>query len=123
MDAGTHRVSKIILHSNTPGEALFGRYARCRWRFTSPDSVKSIGSEDTAANVKAFVSSSSAIPPIPAAGGASTKSAERTLVLDRTADAHEQGLLLDRPTQLETLTEGCIAEITKSGYIETLWLV
>lgn len=28
----SNKLIKILLHSNTPGEVLFGRYNRCRWR-------------------------------------------------------------------------------------------
>lgn len=35
-----HRVMKIVLHSNLPGEAQFGRYAKCRW------TVKKVGDDD-----------------------------------------------------------------------------
>lgn len=31
----TQLVQKIVLHSQTPGEVLFGRYEHCRWAFTS----------------------------------------------------------------------------------------
>ncbi|KAH7343965.1 hypothetical protein B0J17DRAFT_197676 [Rhizoctonia solani] len=37
----THRVRKIILHSNVPGSPLFQRYKRCPWEF-------SLSSRDTA---------------------------------------------------------------------------
>lgn len=37
----THRVRKIIVHSNVPGSPLFQRYKRCPWEF-------SLNSQDTA---------------------------------------------------------------------------
>lgn len=31
VDPIRHHVLKVILHSNIPGEVLFGRYSRCPW--------------------------------------------------------------------------------------------
>lgn len=35
LDGSTHRLLKVVVHSNLPGEALFGRYARCSWTLTA----------------------------------------------------------------------------------------
>lgn len=46
LDPTSHRIIKIILHSNTPGEVLFGRYAKCRWRIERTGTARSVTSED-----------------------------------------------------------------------------
>lgn len=46
LDPTSHAVVKIIMHSNTPGEVLFGRYAKCRWTLAQADSEGKVLSED-----------------------------------------------------------------------------
>lgn len=43
----TNRVMKAVLHSNTPGEALFGKYGRCRWKLQRDGSSESVTCDDT----------------------------------------------------------------------------
>jgi hypothetical protein len=45
----THRVLKVVLHSNLPGEVLFGRYARAHWElaFSSSGSSSEVVSESS----------------------------------------------------------------------------
>lgn len=108
----TQRVQKIVLHSNTPGEVLFGRYAKCRWIFRRGDGEgASATSEDGNERVKAFLQSANADAGNVATNEGQAKAkvertskvnngtsrTERPLLLDRVADSGD-GLKLDRTT-------------------------
>ena len=43
----THKVLKIVLHANTPGEIEFGRYRKCRWRLRRDGKEGAVSSEST----------------------------------------------------------------------------
>ena len=43
----THKVLKIVLHANTPGEVEFGRYGKCRWRLRREGREGTVSSEST----------------------------------------------------------------------------
>lgn len=48
MSGSTHRLLKVVLHSNNPGEVLFGRYEHCPWRLSWQDDPSSeVSSSDS----------------------------------------------------------------------------
>lgn len=43
----TNKVIKVLLHSNSPGEVIFGRYNKCRWRLRkAKETADGVSSED-----------------------------------------------------------------------------
>lgn len=38
---------KVLIHADIPGEVLFGRYNKCRWRIEQSDSSALVTSEDS----------------------------------------------------------------------------
>jgi hypothetical protein len=103
-DATTHRLLKVVLHSNLPGEALFGRYARCSWSLTaasgqtvhSSDQVR-CAPQPCGGTHRPRTQGTKIIDVLSPSSGATTASKgksspspvprEAPLVLDRTADA------------------------------------
>ncbi|CAE6494399.1 unnamed protein product [Rhizoctonia solani] len=70
----THRVRKIIVHSNVPGSPLFQRYKRCPWEF-------SLGSQDVASSYPVELGTTPPAvtylePSAPKTGGKKKKKAE-----------------------------------------------
>ncbi|CAD6572241.1 MAG: hypothetical protein CYPHOPRED_004757 [Cyphobasidiales sp. Tagirdzhanova-0007] len=97
----THKVIKVIIHSNTPGESSFGRYAKCRWEIAQKRREGGVTGEDDIERIKSFLSSVGAeTTPISSTtkrSGSSLQRAERAMLLDRVADSGD-GLKLDRQT-------------------------
>lgn len=46
MSGSTHRLLKVILHANTPGEVLFGRYEQCPWSMKFVNQEMTVQSSD-----------------------------------------------------------------------------
>lgn len=49
-----NKVIKVLIHANIPGEVLFGRYNKCRWRIEQSDSSASVTSEDCVSYILCF---------------------------------------------------------------------
>jgi hypothetical protein len=47
----THKVLKVVLHGNIPGEVLFGRYGRARWTVTTAVSESGVSESDKVRSV------------------------------------------------------------------------
>lgn len=108
LDGRTHRLLKVVLHSNLPGEALFGRYAKCSWSLTTASGqtiqcTDKVRSSAYARNshlifIKADkLLSTLSTAPVPSKSKTTSTPREAPLVLDRTADAPD-GLAPGRTT-------------------------
>ncbi|KAL7004059.1 hypothetical protein EMMF5_006388 [Cystobasidiomycetes sp. EMM_F5] len=93
IDGMSHKVLKVVIHGNLPGEI---------------DHLRAVFANQTAASKTDIAEISATLN-------------ERAMLLDRTADVKD-GLKLDRPTELHAFP-GVIAEVTQEGCIETVWIV
>lgn len=150
IDPITHVVLKVILHSNIPGEILFARYSRCPWFIcfddqdvpstekasfvnqkikNNPESRDAEYCEVEASDIPekpcdptnppvsdGSISKASATPPV-----SLSHMIEPAMLLDRTADMIDDGLILRRPTKLYG-HQGIVLEVTQDDDVETVWL-
>ncbi|KAF8304781.1 UPF0183-domain-containing protein [Clavulina sp. PMI_390] len=107
----THKVKKIILHSNVPGSLMFQRYKRCPWEIvgsTHSGSPKAVSIGERVDKVQRILTpSTSAEPP--------------SMVLDRTADSPSAPTLPMGVTKLLGF-DGVVLEVTEVGDILTVMM-
>ncbi|GAA96947.1 uncharacterized protein L969DRAFT_96839 [Mixia osmundae IAM 14324] len=103
-------VIKIILHSNLPGQVLFGSFARANWILRREDASE----DETGINGDEMPAIRTTI----ASWGLSNEPMQ-PMQLDRAADALD--LTLKAPTRLVGYPN-CVFEVTDSKTVETLWL-
>ncbi|KZO94372.1 UPF0183-domain-containing protein [Calocera viscosa TUFC12733] len=125
LDGETHRVIKIVIHSNVVGSALFQVYKRCPWQLipvqrpsspssSSPPPPEPITIASPADTLTRYLSPSST-------GDAESRSdAPPSMILDRASESRDGPLLVGQTTKLLGF-DGCVLEVGEGG--EVLGLV
>jgi len=107
----THRVSKIIMHTNIPGTPLFQRYKRCPWAIEG----KPEDDEDDAPSKKWFYDRYEDISHFLGPNGSPP-----SMTLDRTDE--EDDLTLPNPTTHLHGFDGIVLEVTESAQVASVTL-
>ncbi|KDQ12751.1 hypothetical protein BOTBODRAFT_34211 [Botryobasidium botryosum FD-172 SS1] len=109
----THKVKKIVLHSNVPGSHLFQRYKRCPWEI-----VPTEGDEDDSLNNVSFHDK---IEDITSVLNPSSRETPPSMILDRSADFPETLTLPGSTTRL-TGFDGVVLEVSEIGDVLSVML-
>jgi len=125
LDGETHRVIKIVIHSNVVGSALFQRYKRCPWQII-PIERHSTTSSSSPARPEVITIASPAdtltryLSPSTSSDPESRSDAPPSMILDRASESRDGPLLVGQTTRLLGF-DGCVLEVGEGG--EVLGLV
>ncbi|KZT50573.1 UPF0183-domain-containing protein [Calocera cornea HHB12733] len=125
LDGETHRVVKIVIHSNVVGSALFQVYKRCPWQLIPTQRPSSPSSSSPARPEPITVASPSDtltryLSPSPTGDGDTRSDGPPSMILDRASESRGGPLLVGQTTRLLGF-DGCVLEVGEGG--EVLGLV
>jgi hypothetical protein len=115
----THRVQKIILHSNVAGSHLFQRYKRCPWEIINAEDVD-FNSDDVAESPT--VSVGDKIDTVKGFLSVAHGNTPPSMLLDRAADMQDSTIALPSSTSRLMGFERAILEVSEIGDVLTVML-